>query len=557
MSKIDYTSWSQDELIREIEKFKAHKKYGIVWEEKLETVAERCKDELPVLEEVKTKALPLNGEVTNIFIEGDNYHVLSVLNYTHKGQIDVIYIDPPYNRGTGDHFIYNDKIVDLEDSYRHSKWLSFMNKRLRLAKTLLKHTGIIFISIDDYEQAQLKLLCDEIFDQENFVGNLVWHKKYGGGSDNKNIVTEHEYVLCYSNGEKEVFQNLEFDFDETLGFEGPDEQGRYYKTEGLLMRGPNSSSSARPNLCYPIKCPDGTELWPREKKGTWRYSKETLQDEIKKNNIVFKQNKNGWMVYYKIFLYNEKGEERGKKARSILNYRYNIGQTGEGTARVKELLGTGAFNNPKPVSLIKHLIKLCKKSDVVLDFFAGSGTTAEAVLMLNKEDGGNRQFIICTDNQDNNGSGLKIAEDICYPRIKTVMKELQKEHTLLRESSPNLKYFKTTFVNAKPTDENKKRLVLKSTEMLCLKESCFDKLIEKDYFRIYKNNKNKFLGIICEDEGIESFKKELIKLNKKATVYVFSLDDSTREEEFEDVAGLVELRPIPAVILNVYKRIFK
>jgi len=137
-------------------------------------VAKRCKNELPVLEEDKNKEIVTDKEKpVNILIEGDNYHALSVLNYTHKGKVDVIYIDPPYNRGTGDHFIYNDKIVDKEDAYRHSKWLSFMEKRLKLAKNLLKNSGVIFISIDDNEFSQLELLCDDIFGEKNNIASLI------------------------------------------------------------------------------------------------------------------------------------------------------------------------------------------------------------------------------------------------------------------------------------------------------------------------------------------------------------------------------------------------
>ena len=242
-----------------------------------------------------------------------------------------------------------------------------------------------------------------------------------------------------------------------------------------------------------------------------------------------------------------------------MNYRYNIGQTGEGTSRVKNILGTGSFNNPKPVSLIKHLIKLSKKNNLILDFFAGSGTTAEAVIELNYEDGKNRKFILCTDNQDNNGNGLKIAEDICYPRVQKVIKEYEKEskETLVIRTPSNLKYFKTAFVDAEPTDKNKRKMVDKSTEMLCLKEDCFEEVMNGKRFRIFKNGEDKHLGIIYDDEGIEPFKKEAKRLKKNFVVYVFSLDESAREEEFDDVANLVELRPIPAVILNVYKRIFK
>ena len=169
--------YSREELIAKVRELKSQKKFGLVWEDKPEKVVKECETKLPVVKEVEDKAI-LNApdEPTNIIIEGDNYHALSVLNYTHAGKVDVIYIDPPYNTGNKD-FVYNDCYVDKEDTFRHSKWLSFMSKRLELAKNLLADDGVIFISIDDNEHAELKLLCDEIFGNEKFVNDLVWYYK--------------------------------------------------------------------------------------------------------------------------------------------------------------------------------------------------------------------------------------------------------------------------------------------------------------------------------------------------------------------------------------------
>jgi adenine-specific DNA-methyltransferase len=186
-----------------------------------------------------------------------------------------------------------------------------------------------------------------------------------------------------------------------------------------------------------------------------------------------------------------------------------------------------------------------------LDFFAGSGTTGHAVLELNRADGGKRKFILCTNNEG------QICSEVCYPRIERVIKGYSFKGKKRAGLGGNLKYFKTGFVNADPTDKNKRVLVDKSTEMLCLKEDCFDEVTKGQSFRVFSNVQNKHLGIIYDDDGIEPLKKEVLKLNQKFVVYVFSLDDSAREEEFEDVNKLVELKPIPAVILNVYKRIFK
>jgi len=174
MAKNNLSEWSKEELLREIKKLKKRKKYGIVWEDKPEKVAELCKEKLPILSMDSSKEIGTDSkQPVNILIEGDNYHALSVLNYTHKGKIDVIYIDPPYNRGN-EGFKYNDKIVDDEDPYRHSKWLSFIGKRLTLAKFVLKRNGLMFISVDENEFAQLKLLCDEVFGEKHFVACVTW-----------------------------------------------------------------------------------------------------------------------------------------------------------------------------------------------------------------------------------------------------------------------------------------------------------------------------------------------------------------------------------------------
>jgi hypothetical protein len=211
--------------------------------------------------------------------------------------------------------------------------------------------------------------------------------------------------------------------------------------------------------------------------------------------------------------------------------------------------GVSLNSGKKPVKMLKQFIGYHKnKNAVVLDFFAGSGSLAHATLSLNNEDGGNRKFLICTNDEGN------IASSICYPRIKNVING----YNHVKGLGGNLKYFKTAFVDAEPTDKNKRELVDKSTEMLCLKEDCFDGLQEGLDFRIFTNgSKNKLLGIIYDDNGISPFKMVAKKMNKKFVVYVFSLDESAREEEFEDIQNLVNIKPIPAVILNVYKRIFK
>ncbi len=574
MPRKDYSSWSNEELIRELEKLKQRKKYGIVWEDKPELVAELCKEKLPVLVEDKGKEIETDkNKPVNVLIEGDNYHALSVLNYTHKGKIDVIYIDPPYNTGNGEGFIYNDNRVDMNDEYRHSKWLSFIEKRLRLAKNLLKNNGVIFISIDDNEVAQLKLLCNEIFGEGNFISQVIVQTNRGG-RDYLQIATTHEYLLCYGKSENTTLNELAKD---TTLFEFQDKKGLYEVRE-LRNRNPKFTRTNRPNLFYPIyinsKIKDKSgycavsltkskeyniETLPKNSEGKdscWRWgrelvSKNIVEDNPEESQVIAKQKKDsGWNVY-------EKSRKFTTKAKSIWDE--SEVRTELGTIMLRSLFGKSLFDHPKPVPLIKKVILLgSNKNSIILDFFAGSGTTAHAVLELNKEDNGNRKFILCTNNENNNGSGIKICTDVCYPRIEKVMKGYKnKDDERVSGFGGNLKYFKTDFVDAEPSDRNKHKMVDKSTEMLCLKEDCFVEVMRGKSFRLFTNSQNKNLGIIYDDDGIIPFKKEIKKLKKKFVVYVFSLDESAREDDFEDVVEWVELKPIPAVILNVYKRIFK
>jgi len=578
MAKRDYSSWSKEELIKEIKKLEKRKKYGIVWEEKPEKVAELCKEKLPILEEDESKEIRTNeNKPINILIEGDNYHALSVLNYTHKGKIDVIYIDPPYNTGN-EGFIYNDKIVDKNDSYRHSKWLSFMAKRLKLAKNILKRSGVIFISIDNNEQAQLKLLCDEIFGERNFVGQIIIQSNPRGSQASKHLADVHEYVLVYAKSSNDLVIKG-FSKEESAFFEYPyiDDEGNRYRLLGLRQRGGEWRREQRPKMFYPIYVnpKDNTvslkktdthyiEVLPKRptgEEGRWTWSPKKAEENIGLlvgKKVKRKGQNNFYDIFRKDYYKDAEGNRSLSKPKTIwmdkeLNYQ-------NGRTELKQIFGgKDIFDYPKTTYLIKKLIEMTgKKRAIILDFFAGTGTTGHAVLKLNKEDDGKRRFILCTDNQDNNRSGLKIATDICYPRVKKVITGYKtKEGEEVEGLGGNLKYFKTGFVDAEPTDLNKKKLVDKSTEMLCLKEDCFDLVKEVEHFKIFKNPEDKYLGIIYDDEGIEPFKKEVKKLKKKFVVYVFSLDESAREEEFEDVADLVKLKPIPAVILNVYRRIFK
>ncbi len=554
MIKKDYTGWSKENLIKELEKFKKIKKYGFVWEDKPEEVAELCKTKLPIIEENKDREIKTGEDgPLNVLIEGDNYHALSVLNYTHKGKIDVIYIDPPYNTGAKD-WKYNNDYVDINDQWRHSKWLSMMEKRLQLAKNLLKNDGVLICAIDDNEFYHLGCLLEDIFNGWEIHCITIVHNPRGiqGG----NFSYTHEYAYFIFRKGLKVVGNRKLKEDEIYwsslrkwGGESLRTTARncFYpiiiKSNKIIGFGDVPSDNFHPKK--QIDEVDGKYyVWPIDIQGIerkWRYSRQSV--ESIKELLKIKKSEDRIEI--------EIGKPYGTVRTVWQNPKYDASVYG--TQLVHTLVPDSHFDFPKSVyNVYDCLVPIVseRKNALVLDYFAGSGTTGHAVLILNNEDGGNRKFILCTNNEN------KIAEEVCYPRIKALVKK-NKDYQEITGIKFNFKYFKTNFVNAEPTDKNKKDLVDKSTEMLCLKEECFNELKRNNNFAIFTDAKNRHLSIIYNEESIDTVKVEIKKMNKKFVVYVFSLDDSAREEEFEDVKDLVELKPIPAVILNVYKRIFK
>ena len=274
--------------IADIEKDIKGKKYGLVFEEHREAIDEILEQNTPVLTEEKDLFID-NGGQMNFLIEGDNLAALQLLEKTHKGKIDLIYIDPPYNTGNKD-FIYDDNFVDANDTFRHSKWLSFMQKRLEIAKRLLSENGVIFISIDDNEQSTLKMICDDIFGESNFIAQFT-RKGSGGRQDSKYFAIVHEYLLCYAkNGDNFVSGKISVENEDYPFFD--EEKGLKYKLQLLRKWGENSKRENRPNLFYPITDPDGNEHYPMisdTEDGCWRWGKEKMQEEIKNGRVEFKK----------------------------------------------------------------------------------------------------------------------------------------------------------------------------------------------------------------------------------------------------------------------------
>ena len=422
--------------INQIEKELVSKRYGLVWEEHEEAVDAMMRENIPVFTEVKEREICMApGEDYNFLLEGDNLHSLHLLEKTHKGKVDVIYIDPPYNTG-GKDFVYNDVCIDRTDGYRHSKWLSFMYERLIIAKKLMSDIGLIFISIDDNEVAQLKLLCNEIFGEENFRGQIVRGTGTPTGQGNAILSNEIDYILVYAKTQQAYFNGLPFDEESSKIYNLEDEYGKYLNRP-LRKTGGEDRREDRPSMFYPIEAPDGTDIYPIAPSGyesRWRCQKNTYEQLCKEHRIEWKRDKSGWKVYQKFYL-----EGRTKQPGNLWS---NVEGNKKATITIKNIMGTSIFSFPKPVEVIVRILQIAgNKGSVVLDFFAGSGTTAQAVLELNKEDGGQRKFILCTNNENN------ICEEITYQRIKTVITGKRQDGSEYSEGIPaNLKYYHTDFV---------------------------------------------------------------------------------------------------------------
>lgn len=558
MTKRDYSEWSKDELISEIRKLNSRKRFGLVWEEQSEDALETLSTTFPLVEIDKKRAIGSSGEKQNFLIEGDNLFSLSLLSFTHAGSVDVIYIDPPYNRGSND-FKYNDDYVNDEDSFRHSKWLSFIHKRLRLARQLLAENGVIVISIDDNEQANLKLLCDEVFQPQNFIACLPTIMNLKGNQDQLGFAGTHEYTLVYAKDKaKALFGTFDID-EETLEEDWEqDDLGWWKQGAGLKSTGVNAPREKRPNLFYPLYVkPDGSEVTPEKTQGydeilpvtdgremSWRWQSSTAMQL--KDDLIAKGESPNWTIYKK--QRPELGDMPSKKPKSLL-YKPKYSST-NGTNELKNILGDRAFDYPKPVELVHDLIKVAssKKDALVLDFFAGSGTTGQAVLALNASDGGSRQFILCTNNEQ------QIAESVCYPRVKSVIAGYKNSAGKAVDGfGGSLQYLKVKGTPSAPTDANRRKLSKSASHLLCLKEQCFEEVLTSDALNIYKNEA-KVLVVLLDEASIEQAKIEIAKHGQRTVVYAFSLGGDSFEEDFEMFGERVEVQPIPETLLNAYQQ---
>ena len=400
-------------------------------------------------------AKPENRNSKNVYISGDNLDALQHLVKSYGGKVKVIYIDPPYNTGT-DGFVYNDKFNFTADelalrleisperaarilnmtrrgSASHAAWLTFMLPRLSFARDLLTDDGVIFISIDDNEQANLKNLCDEVFGEECFIAQFIRISKTGGGSDNSQVVSDHEYVLCYShipNADNSISKILV----ESEVLDKKDEFGPYRLGRELNKWGSNSRREDRPTMFFPIAGPNGENVYPIRNDGTegcWRWGKQAMLSAVEKHNVEFVKRSNGtYIVYEKI----RSNNPRQKPFRTFLK---DTGTTAEGTKQIKKIFGRKVFSYPKPIQLVKQLLEMgLDDGDIFVDFFGGSSTSAHAILENNIAKGIDVKYILiqlpetCNPDTEAFKAGYKTIDQIGMERIKRAAKKIKEANPL-------------------------------------------------------------------------------------------------------------------------------
>ena len=552
-------------------KINSETQYGLRWMDVPEAFEAEAENAIPTLEEVPDKAISNDdGKPTHILIEGDNFHALTCLNYTHKGTIDVIYIDPPYNTGS-DGFVYKDKrvldkfpdgtTVPTDHPLRHSYWLSFMHKRLELAKNLLSERGVIFISIDDNEQANLKLLCDQVFGEENFVANLIWQKKFSPQNDSKWFSDNHDFIICIARKKENWHPNL---------LDRNDNTNSRYSNPDNDPRGPWASTDLAvktysKDYDYPITTPSGKIVSPSNGR-CWMTSKERMQELIADNRIWFGKTGNN-MPRYKTFLSEV---QQGIVPLSIWMYN-EVGHNQSAKQELKQIFFDRhlPFETPKPVSLLQRIIQISsQKSSTILDFFGGSGTTMHATMQLNEEDGGHRQCILVQQNENN------ICEAVTYERNKRVVQGYSNaKGEAVAGLGNSMKYYRTAFVGEHKitdfTDADKVALTQKAGCLLALGENTLEEIKTAKSYQIFQLSKGDkptndfgytavyFSGNLMQ---FADFRREIEQIQAanpltRIAVYVFTWGDpSIFENEFDDLSGIT-IKPIPQPILEIYQNI--
>jgi adenine-specific DNA-methyltransferase len=445
----NYDDYSKEELIRELRAKNQKPRFGLYWE----------RDDIEHERAINTDfvALDLDESLScgdapyaNLIIEGDNFDTLRYLRMTYKGQVKCIYIDPPYNTGNKD-FVYNDRFIDKDDVYKHSKWLEFMYRRLELARDLLAEDALICVSIDDNEIGNLLLLMDMIFGSSNRLACAPWLAEPSGGKEKTGLRGGHEYLLIYYIGNKSCISSEE---RSTGKLDKKDRLGAYRKGRELRKWGGTSLRNDRPKQWFPLTTPTGEIVYPYRndgKEGHWRWGKDQKMKEIVinpelahwemcsyDNGVIVNNETERWVPFEKI--------RDSKKTVGWGTWLDSVGFNSDATRELKEIFGEKPFDTPKPSSLIEWLLRLHEDENaLVLDFFAGSGTTAHAVLKLNAEDGGNRRFILVSNTEATESEPDKnLCRDVCAERVRRVMQGYTNQKTEQVEGlGSNFAYLKT------------------------------------------------------------------------------------------------------------------
>jgi adenine-specific DNA-methyltransferase len=623
MTRKDYNNLNKDQLIEVIEKLEKGKKYGLVWDE--ERVPEKilidCSENLPVLTEIKDKDISKDeNEPTHIIIEGDNFHALSVLNYTHYGKIDVIYIDPPFNTGAKD-WKYNNAFVDKNDTWRHSKWIQFMYNRLKIAKNLLSDDGVLICAIDHNEQENLGVLLRELFGNNEITCVTIIHNPSGIQGDNFSHNNEYAYFV-YPKKKNIIGPEIRDEESADIrGFmNGAKGNTNAYKRETgydcfypiiineekIIQIDQPCPSDFHPSSPNVLTSDGSIEVYPIDEDGVerkWLFTRGSVDEIHDELSVNFNSSRNLYEI---------------KRTKTQINYKtvwthskYNAKTYG--TLLVKEIVGKD-FPFPKSLyntldcieSVVRH-----RPNATILDYFAGSGTTGHAVMEMNKLDGGKRNAILCTNNES------KICDEILYPRLskcingydfkgkeKKILLEKKVTYTILKKADKlikeindivsskgaeyeefqktfdgqtfkligiknikgyrkgyggNLKYYSTSFVKNKSNkDQLKQDITQRCTQMLCLKEGIYTLLKETQDWKIFKRD-NRFLAVYYDfiSSSLEDLKGEMIRLDGEKVMYYFTIDPAGLDRDQFIGWGKIRLEPIPQKILDIYRQIFK
>ena len=590
MTEDNSTQYLLDKIASLENELRSVKKYGLVWDkEKVpEKIVSDCINNIPVLSHVVEKDVNQGG-IEHLVIEGDNFQSLLCLKMTDQELFDFVYIDPPYNLGKSD-FKYNDKYVEAEDTYKHSKWLNMMEKRLSLARSLMKPQASIFISIDDHECFDLKLLCDQIFGASNFVALLPTIMNLKGNNSEIGFAGTHEYTLVYSKNYPPYLSEFPMSDDEIDGEWKQDNDGYYKKGAGLKASGEDDSRADRPFCFYPFLIRGNKLSMITEEEYKSLYDKTTKQfndDNLRQlekkydelgYGLIIPKTKTGygrWRWAYdtsckdldeilveaspkSVTLYKKQRPQLGdlptKKPKSVF-YKKEY-SSGNGTNQLLKVIGPNNFNNPKPLQLIKDFITIgCPPNGSVLDFFAGSGTTAQAVLELNSEDKkSKRKFTIlqCSENG--------IIDTVTYPRVKTVLTGKRADGTEYgKPMKASIRYYRAETIPRDPnTDQSKYNLVTKVDSLLCIMEETYEVVEIADNYAHYVSSDNMRHTLIYNDYYSESqfevFKNKVLSVSGNKVVYVFSLDNTVDKTIFEGLPDIV-VKPIPSKIFEIYQEV--